>query len=156
MLTRQTNPNQYTGLVASNRGRSSGRPAGRPPGPQPTGGTLGTSINPTGIYPQDFTRQAGNLAAALAIPGRADLMAQHGMPGVSSYSPMTQWGIGADYAGALAQSMMAPQQIAQQHGFANAQNVLQGQQAREQEALGWGRIGLQNQNNLLAMLAHIV
>ena len=126
-------------------------PAGGQPGQQ-----INTSINPQGVYPGAFTQQAGNLAAAMAIPGRADLMGQAGMQGVSSMSPMQQWNMGSQYANQAAQSMMAPQQIGMQHQFANAQNILQGQQAREQEALGWGRIGLQNQNNLLAMLSHIV
>ena len=143
----QTAPNLLGGALG---------PSGPRPPNQATGGMIGTSINPTNIYPDDFTRQAGNLAAALGIPGRADLMAPAGMQGVSSSSPMTQWGIGANYADMLAQAMMAPQQISQQHGFANAQNMLGGQQAREQEALGWGQIGLQNQNNLLGLLAHLM
>ncbi len=145
--TRAPNPTQQ---------QQPGRPNLAPSQQQQPGQQISTSITPTGIYPDAFTRQAGNLAAAAGIPGRADLMAQAGMDGVSSSSPMTQWNMGSNFANMLSQSLMAPQQISQQHGFANAQNVLQGQQGREQEALGWGRIGLQNQNNLLSMLAHLM
>lgn len=123
---------------------------------QQPGRSIQTSITPTNVYPDRFTNQAGNLAAAMGIPGRADLMAEAGMSGVSNASPMTQWNMGSNFASMLSQSLMAPQQISQQHGFTNAQNMLQGQRAREQEALGWGRIGLQNQNNLLSMLSHLM
>lgn len=160
------NPAQPFGQSQQRRSRSPNamqqqqQPVQTSPNPvqqqQPPGRAIQTSITPTGIYPDAFTRQAGNLAAAMGVPGRADLMHPAGMQGVSSSSPMTQWNMGSNFANMLSQSMMAPQQISQQHGFANAQNVLQGQQAREQEALGWGRIGLQNQNNLLSMLAHLM
>lgn len=104
-----------------------------------------TSIEPEGVFPERFTNQMGNLASAMAVPGRADLMAANTMAGVSSSSPMIQQNIGTDYAGALARQMMAGPQISMRHGLMNAQNILGQQAAREQEAQGWGRIGMQNQ-----------
>lgn len=106
---------------------------------------IGTSIKPQGVFPQQFSRQAGNLAAALALPGRADLMHASNMKGVSSISPMLQWNRGTQYGGALAQALAAPPQIATQHALANQQRILQQQGAREQEAMGWAGLGLQNQ-----------
>lgn len=62
-----------------------------------------------------------------------------------------------------AQAAMAPIQIQQEHGWQNAGFNLAGQQARNQEGLGWARMGLEqlqnsiqnrnnNQSNLLALL----
>ncbi len=121
-----------------------------------------TSIEPGGVFPQQFTNQMGNLASAMAVPGRADLMAANSMRGVSSSSPMIQQNIGQDYAGSLAQQMMAGPQVQMQHGLMNAQNILGQEAAREQEAQGWGQIGMQNigarqnqQGGLLGFLSSI-
>ncbi len=118
-----------------------------------------TSIKPQGIFPTDYTRQAGNLASALSMPGRADVFGARGMKGVASSSPMLDWQRGTDFAGSMAQSMMAPQQIQLGHQLANAQNILQGQQQREGEAQQWAGLGLQGlgiqqgmQGNLLGFL----
>ena len=129
---------------------------------QPKPMEVQTSIQPEGVFPSRFTQQAGNLASALAMPGRADLYAGSQMGGVSAYSPMTQWGVGTDYARGLAQSMIAGPQMATQHALANARTILSQQAAREQEAQGWAGVGLQNlgvgqmqQGNLLSFLASI-
>jgi len=121
-----------------------------------------TSIQPGGMFPAAYTRQAGNLAAALAIPGRADLMAGGHMAGVASSSPMLAWNRGTEYAGALARSLMAPAEIASQHALYNAQRRLSQQAAREREAQQWAQLGLRNQaiaqqqqNNLLNFLRNI-
>ncbi len=103
-----------------------------------------TSIEPQGVYSQQFTNQMGNLASAMQVEGRADLMAANTMRGVSSSSPMIQQNIGADYAGSLAQQMMAGPQIQMQHGLMNAQNILGQEAAREQEAQGWTHAGIRN------------
>lgn len=103
-----------------------------------------TSIEPQGVFPQQLTNQMGNLASAMAVPGRADLMAANSMPGVSSSSPMIQQNIGTDYAGALAQQMMAGPQVQMQHGLMNAQNILGQEAAREQEAQGLAHAGIRN------------
>lgn len=133
-------------------------PQGAPTGPPPPGGqqNIGTSITPRDLFPEDFTRRAGNLLSALSVPARADLMHAGTMKGVSSYSPMTQWDVGARYADAMGQALLAPQRIGLEHGFANAQQRLQSESAREQEALGWGRLGLQDRNNLLGLLAYFM
>ena len=53
--------------------------------------------------------------------------------------------MGRDLGADLANAAFAPQQISQQHGFANAQAGLQNQQDRDREAQGWAQLGLQNQ-----------
>lgn len=141
-----------------NVARRQKQPPGRPRqlasqmGQQPN---IQTSIQPTSVFPEQHTQQAGNLAAALAIPGRADLYNRNGMQGVSSSSPMIRRNIGTDYSQSLAAAMMAPQQIGLQHNAANARNQLQGELGREQEAIGWDRLRQQQQNSLLAAFASL-
>jgi len=126
--------------------------------------TFDTSIQPQGVYPGGFTRQAGNLAAAQATPAYPDLAAANAMPGISITSPMTQYAMGAQYGQSMAGAQMAQPQTAWAHGLVNAQNQLGGQVARDQEALGWGGLAAQNQaaaqqmdlfgqGNLLRLLA---
>lgn len=95
-------------------------------------------------FPQQFTQQAGNLAAALATKGHNDYYTQNAGVGFGAGSGAIQAGIGRDLGADLANAAFAPQQIAQQHGFANAQAGLQNQQDRDREAQGWARLGLQN------------
>lgn len=158
---RQTSINQHTSLATPFRGlgpsvsslgsnwwgaqpqQQQQQPAQAPQG-SPGAFQAQTSIQPQGVFPSQYTQQAGNLAAALAIPAHNDLYAARAMPGVSGASPNVQWGIGADVAGGLANALMAPQAIGLAHYLQNAQQMLAGQQGRDQEALGWGRLGLQN------------
>lgn len=119
------------------------------PPQQPASGTgpsghVAASIQPGGIYPAEYTQRAGNLAGALLAPSQQFYQAQAMQPGVSVLSPMTGYRAGVGMGGAMAQSMMAPQEVAQQHQFANAQNQLRGQVQRDQEGLGWGQLGLQD------------
>ncbi len=133
------------GLNAPNK---TTQPRGRP-------AQLQTSIQPTGVFPQQQTQQRGNLAAALAIPGRADLFHANQQTGVASSSPMTQWGVGTGYAQSLAEAMMAPEEVKLQHGVANQRNILQGQYGREMEGIGLDRLQQGQQGGLLSMLNSI-
>ena len=132
--------------------------SGQPQGPMQVQG----SIQPQGIFPQQFTNQMGNLASAMAVPGRADLMAANNMKGVSSSSPMIQQNIGTDYANSLAQQMMAGPQIQMQHGFMNEQNLLGQRAALGNQENAITRTGIQNasaglgyQGGLLGLLSSI-
>jgi hypothetical protein len=110
---------------------------------------IGTSIQPQGVYPQSYTQQAGNVAAAGYAPAWNDLVSGRQLDGVSVNSPMTQYGMGADLASMLAAAQTAPAALQLQHGLANSQSMLGGQVARDQEALGWGQLGLGNYGNVL-------
>ena len=83
------------------------------------------------------------MAAAQAIPARADVIAPNLRQGLSLSSPMIQQNIGGDLARALAQAGMAQPLVQTTHQLANLQQMLQGYQGREQEALGWGQLGAQ-------------
>lgn len=100
---------------------------------------------PSQMFPAQFTQQAGNLAAALAMRGHNDYYTQNAQQGFGAGTGALQWGMGRDMGADMANAAFAPQQIGMQHQFANAQQSLQQQQTRDQEALEWGRMGLQNQ-----------
>jgi len=116
------------------------------PAANPMQGNVQSSIQPQPVFSQDYTQRAANLAAALAVPARADILNQVATPGFSVNSPSTQQAAGWQYGQAMGQAALAPQQIGMQHSFANLQNMLAGQQAREQEAQQWAGLGLQNNN----------
>jgi hypothetical protein len=124
---------------------------------------LNTSITPQPVYPQPFTRQMGNYAAA-QVPTWPTLAAANYRPGISSQSPSVQYAAGAQAGQQMAPTQMAAPQTDWAHGMANAQNQLAGQAARDQEALGWGGLAAANQafdyqnqltqqGNLLRLLA---
>ena len=138
--------------MAQPNGRPRGRTSSLRRRGQPT--QINTSIQPTGVFPQQHTGRMGNLAAALGVPARADLLNANSFTGSSIAGGVSQQGIGVDYGNALAQALMAPQQVGMQHGIANQQNILQGQMGREQEAMGWDRLRQGQQNSLLAALGN--
>lgn len=98
-----------------------------------------------GVFPGQFTQQAGNLASALATRGHNDYYRQNAQLGLGSGSGVMQAGIGRDMGLDQVQAQFAPQQLGLQHGFANAQQNLQQQQAQDREAQQWAGLGLQNQ-----------
>lgn len=104
--------------------------------------TIGTSIQPQDIYPEQYINQAANLAAT-GVPAYNDLVAGRQLPGISVQSPVTQAGMGADLGAALAQALMSRSGIQQQLGFGNAQNQLLGEVGRDNEA-----------QNLMSLLAN--
>lgn len=125
-----------------------------------------TSITPKPVYTPQYTQQAGNLAAALGVPARHDLAVQGMQRGISMQSPYQQWGMEARAANQMADSALAPLLLAMQHGFANQQNLLQGQQLRDQQAQGLAQLLLQDQaarqqaqlgsqSNLIGFLGHL-
>jgi hypothetical protein len=116
------------------------------------------------MYPENFISQAGNLAHAMGVPAYADLANAAGRPGVGFGSGMIQAGLGAAGGQQMAQAAMAPLQIGQQFGMANAQNDLAQQQLANQQGgmlYGLGQQGraqdqqfqFGQQNNLLGFLA---
>lgn len=109
------------------------------------GGSIQTSIQPQPMFSPAFTQAQGNLWSALATPARGDIAQGWNQQGLSMGGGAAQYGMGLDWGRQMANAQMAPQQIAQQHQFANLQNILQGQVAREQEAQGWGRLSAQQQ-----------
>ena len=127
--------------------------------------TFNTSIDPQPVYPQPFTRQMGNYAAA-QVPTWPDLASANYHPGISSQSPMVQYAAGAQAGQQMAPTQMAVPQTQWAHSLANAQNDLTGQAARDQEALSWGGLAAANQafdyqnqltqqGNLLRLLASL-
>ncbi len=130
----------------------------QPPGrPRQLGGgpsQINTSIQPTGVYPQQHTQRMSNLASAMGVPARADLLNANSFTGSSIAGGISQQGIGVDYGNAMAQALMAPQQVGMQHGIANQRNIMQGQMGREQEAMGWDRLRQGQQNSLLSALGN--
>ncbi len=120
---------------------------------QQTQGQAGPLSQGGQLFPQQFTNQAGNLAAALAVRGQADYYTRNARQGFGAGTGAVQFGIGRDIGADLSNAAFAPQQIGLQHGIANAQQNLQQQQARDQEAQGFAQLGLQNQQaqNQLAL-----
>lgn len=114
---------------------------------------VNASIQPQQMYPQQFTRQAQNMAAAQGVPAIGDLRSQFQSSGVSGYSPLMQRGMGGLAGGMMAGGLANAATIGMNHGFANAQQGLAGQQARDAEAQAWGNLALNQQqfNNQLAM-----
>jgi hypothetical protein len=125
-----------------------GAPGGGAPGVagQPT--NIQTSITPQPMFSQDFTQAQGNLAMAMGVPTRSGLTGGQGARGFNSLqSPSIQQGQANQWGQQMAGAQMAGPQIAQQHQFANMQQMLAGQQAREQEAQGWAGQSIQQQAN---------
>lgn len=121
-----------------------GQPGGTPggTGTTPGFGTINTSITPSNIYSPSSTLQATNQATATAQQGAnwdwiRNMFAR---PGMSISSPGVAGAALPQYAGALAAGQQASVQTPYQDMLANAQHLLSGQQAREGEALGWGRL----------------
>lgn len=114
-----------------------------------SGFNIGTGYQPQGVYPERFTQQVQHQARAMGTPTMPGLRLGRQQQGVSTRSPMSQYGMGLDLASSLAQASAAPAQIGMQHQFANAGNLMQGQIGREQEAQGWGQQGLQNYQSAL-------
>lgn len=109
---------------------------------QMNNGLINTSITPTGIYSPQQTQQAMHQGVASAQQGANMpwLQSQMRRPGMSVNSPATQSRALPTYAGALAQGQEAQWAIPMQDMIANAQHMLSGETAREDEALGWGRL----------------
>ena len=108
-----------------------------------TGGSIQTSITPGGIYSPYSTLQATNQAVATAQQGGGSwdwIRNMFARPGMSISSPGIAGQALPSYAGALAGGMQQGVSIPYQDMLANAQHLLSGQQAREGEALGWGRL----------------
>ena len=140
-------------------------PAASAPNPSATPTpNIRTSIQPQGVWPNAFVQQSANLAGAMPVPTQYDVWRQAARPGVSVNSPMTQWNMGANAARGLAQAAVARPATMANYGMQNTQQLLAGQAAREQEALGWGNLAAdqtawqqqaagQQQRNLLDFLA---
>lgn len=133
---------------------------------QMNNGLINTSIQPTGIYSPQQTQQAMHQGVANAQQGANMpwLQSQMRRPGMSVNSPATQSRALPQFAGALAQGNEAQWAIPMEDMIANASHLLQGQTAREDEALGWGRLqslmntaqqrfGAQMISNLLSQFA---
>lgn len=105
-------------------------------------GLIHTSINPQNIYSPQQTNQATNQAMATAQQGAnlPWLQGQMRRPGMSVNSPATQSRALVPYSQALAQGEEARYAVPMEDMIANAQHMLSGQTAREDEALGWGRL----------------
>jgi len=130
------------GLAPQPMGQAGGQPMGQP------GMNIQSSIQPQTTYQPNFMQQAGNMAAAQAVPAMSDLRNMSGRPGISLGSGAIQAGMGQAAGQMLGQGMANRSAGQQQMGWQNAQNNLAGQQARNQEGLGWGNLqaqGLQNQ-----------
>lgn len=125
------------------------QPMGQMAPPQQQGGmNIQSSIQPQTPYQPDFMRQAGNMAAAQAVPAIGDVRSQFNRPGISLGSNATQAGMGGAMGQMLGQGAANYAQGQQQMGWQNANTNLAGQQARNNEALGWGNLraqGIQNQ-----------
>lgn len=107
-----------------------------------TGGSIQTSITPGGIYSPQSTLEATNQAVATSQQGAnfdwiRNLFAR---PGMSIGSPGIAGQALPSYAGALSGGAQQGVSIPYQDMLANSQHLLSGQQAREGEALGWGRL----------------
>lgn len=127
-----------------------------------------TSIEPQPIYSPIQTQYSKNQAMADAYQQSSFpwLLKQFDRPGMSR----SQGTIGAatpQYVQGLANAGMAQQAIPFQDAAANAQNMLQGETAREQEAQGLARVlaGFQGsnqnaqiaqQNQLLSLLSQLL
>lgn len=127
-----------------------------------------TSITPQPVYNQNQTQYAKNQAMADAYQQSSFpwLLKQFDRPGMSR----SQGTIGAatpQYVQGLANAGMAQQAIPFQDAAANAQNMLQGETARESEAQGLARVlaGFQGsnqnaqiaqQNQLLSLLSQLL
>jgi len=103
-----------------------------------------TSIQPQGVFPAQYTHETANLAHAQGMPALSDLMTAWNRPGVSMGSGAIQAGMQGQLAQQMAQGIGAAGTIPQQHQFANLANLLSGQMARDQEALGWAGQGARN------------
>jgi len=144
---------QQAGNAPQPPGGPQGTPGGVPGGPQGNQGgnqgqptNISTSITPQPVYSNDFTQAQGNLQAAMGVPTYSDLLGGQGARGFNSQtSGAIQGGIGSQWGQQMAQAQMAPQQVAQQHQFANMQQMLMGQAARDREAQGWGGLSVQQQ-----------
>jgi hypothetical protein len=101
-----------------------------------------TSINPQPIYNSQQTAYAKNQGVANAYSqGNAYSLAKElDRPGVSR-GAATARNIMPAQMQARAQAAQAQAEIPFSDAAANAQQMLQGQAARENEALGWGAIG---------------
>ncbi len=106
-----------------------------------------TSINPSGVFNQNQTQQSINQTRALAQQ-HADprsAMKQFDRPGVSRSAGTMQAAMPQIVQG-RAQAAMAPATIGLQDAQTNAQQLLQGQTARENEGLSLaGLLGQQQQ-----------
>lgn len=108
------------------------------------GGMINTSITPQNIYSPRLTNMAVNQAAANAsTQGNLPfLLQQASRAGIGSRSPAALAAAMPQVARASVNANTARQAIPFSDAMANAKNMLAGQVAREDEALGWG--GLQN------------
>lgn len=109
-----------------------------------------TSINPRGVFSPDLTQLAVNqaLGAAGVAGDPGSLKKIFDRPGISR-GPAHNAAIAPLQAQAMAQAANAGATIPLQDAATNAQSLLSGQVARDQEALGLGR-GVGGINSLLA------
>lgn len=109
---------------------------------QMNNGLIHTSVQPQNIYSQDQTTQAMHQGVASAQQGANMpwLQSQMRRPGMSVNSPAMQSRALPAYAGALAAGNEAQYAIPMEDMIANANFRLSGETAREDEALGWGRL----------------
>ena len=111
---------------------------------------IATSVIPQTVYPKQFTREAGNLAAMLGVASTPALRQQTWRPFQSWQAPAWQYRVGTLAGQQAAQGAYAPMQVQQAHQFANLKNLLEGFGARQQEALGWAGLAAQQYQNALA------
>ena len=128
-----------------------------------------TSVNPTGVYSNQQTREGQNLAHAQAMQSGnpAGMIQNYTRPGISAASPALLSQMVPEIAGAYGAGQQAVQSLPFQDAMANAQQLLSGQVAREQEGLGMAgvlgglnlaqqRAGLQQQGGLLSFLQQLL
>jgi hypothetical protein len=104
------------------------------------GGNIQTSITPQNIYSGQQTQEAVNQAVASSSAPLPWLQNQFAGKGMNVNSPATIARAMTPYAQGLSQGQAASAQIPLQDITANAQHYSAGEQARENEALGWGRL----------------
>lgn len=158
----QQTPQQQAPQPASPQGSPQGLPQQAPPQPQQQPQyqpqaqyqqqynqppNVFTSAQPTPMFNEQQMRAQQNVAAAQGVPAMADLRQQFANPGMSSASPAAQYGMGAMAGMAGAQANANAAQIGNQMGWQNAQNMLQGQQLRDNEAQGWAGLANQGMQN---------
>lgn len=135
--------------AAGARGYNAGSSTVMPQQPNTGAGVMNanSSIQPQNVYGQPFMQQAQNMALAQGVPAMGDLRAQVARPGLSLRGGAQQANIGQMYGNSVMQGANNAASLAQGMGFANANNQLQGQQARDQEAQQWAQLGAQGIQN---------
>lgn len=134
--------------------------SGNPLLDQLNGGTVQTSITPQNIYSPQQTQAAVNQAIASSSVPLDWLKSRFAGKGMSVNSPAAISRALVPYSQGLAQGQIASAQIPLQDATANAQHMLAGESARENEGIDWARlmVGAQgiNQNARMNTLQSVL